>query len=370
VNGKGSLSFEFLSPLSIQQISPTVGLVSTAFMVTVQADGLMQSAMCKVNGVETVCLLESCSCHCLISVEALGTSDLYFALHDRQFVFVGHLEIFNHVRVLSLHPQRLVPAGGSIQVHVDLRLFGSIFCLFGNMASPSIHVSEKSFVCIVPANVFGNVSLSFKLFDIRLSQEFAISIIDDVRIVSFSPRLHLSGSKFELRIQLSRQCDSCTATCASSCVLDDFSVSGDVLTFNVIGSTGNLTLSLFESLRMVDKATIQLVAWPTVNLSDTLVHVFVGIEGFVPFQGHIIGMPVTCNFGDMIVDPIVSSAKFMCPFNFSTVGRRSLTLSICNQSQSTSYAIFVVHPQPRQIFGSVFNSVFVIGGLETVPNLS
>ena len=56
VNGRGSLSFEYLSPLSIQRVYPTVGLVSTAFMVSVQADGLMQTAICKVNDIETDCL--------------------------------------------------------------------------------------------------------------------------------------------------------------------------------------------------------------------------------------------------------------------------------------------------------------------------
>jgi hypothetical protein len=41
VNGRGSLAFEFVSPLSIQRVSPTVGLVSTAFMVAVEADGFL-----------------------------------------------------------------------------------------------------------------------------------------------------------------------------------------------------------------------------------------------------------------------------------------------------------------------------------------
>ncbi len=41
VNGRGSLLFEFLPPLSIQRVSPTVGLVSTAFMVSVEAEGLV-----------------------------------------------------------------------------------------------------------------------------------------------------------------------------------------------------------------------------------------------------------------------------------------------------------------------------------------
>ncbi len=67
----------------------------------------------------------------------------------------------------------------------------------------------------------GNVSLGFKYFDTFLSQSFALSVIDDVRILSFYPQLYLSGSKFELKIQLSRQCDSCLAVCAASCILEE-----------------------------------------------------------------------------------------------------------------------------------------------------
>jgi len=94
VNGRGSLPFEFSSPLSIQRVFPTVGLVSTAFMVAVQADGLLQSGVCKVNDIETVCLLENPRmCRCLVSVDVPGISHLYFALNDRQFIFTGHLEI-------------------------------------------------------------------------------------------------------------------------------------------------------------------------------------------------------------------------------------------------------------------------------------
>lgn len=93
MNGRGSLSFEYLSPLSIQRVYPTVGLVSTAFMVSVQADGLMQTAICKVNDVEFICLLHSpYVCRCVLLIDTPGTKQLHFALSERQFFFVCHLE--------------------------------------------------------------------------------------------------------------------------------------------------------------------------------------------------------------------------------------------------------------------------------------
>jgi hypothetical protein len=81
VNGRGSLAFEFLSPLSIQRVSPTVSLVSTAFMVAVEADGLVQSAICKVNDIESICVLDKLGlCICLIVKTSPGFYDLHLIL--------------------------------------------------------------------------------------------------------------------------------------------------------------------------------------------------------------------------------------------------------------------------------------------------
>ena len=371
VNGRGSLAFEFLSPLSIQRVSPTVGLVSTAFMVAVEADGLVQSAICKVNDIESVCLLENPRvCKCLISVGTPGLSHLYLTLHQQHIVFVAYLQIVKIVRVSHLNPQRDVRTGESIQVYVDSHEFGSIFCVFGSISALSIRISHKLLVCTVPPHVYGNVSLSFLHFDSRLPQDFALNVLDDIRIVSFSPHLYLSGSQFELRMQLSRQCNDCVVTCTVSCILEDFSISGHTLTFNVIGSTGILTLSLFEGPRIVGESNIRLVAWPTINLTNSDVHVFVGIEGFIPFRGHVTGVLVSCNFGNTSVDAIVSFDELLCPFNFSIIGVYGLTLSIGNQSRSTVYASFFVHDLPKHIVGSVFNSVFIISGFEDNSNLT
>jgi hypothetical protein len=283
---------------------------------------------------------------------------------------IENLEIVKVFQVLSLHPPRYVHNGENIHIRVDSFVSGSVVCVFGGILVPSIRSSDHLLVCSVPPNVHGNATLSFKHFDHRLPQEFALNIIDDVRILSYTPRMHLSGSKFELRMQLSGECTSCVATCSSSCILEDLFASSNFLIMNVIGSTGYLTVSLFNGLRAIDNVTIQLVSWPEIDMSDSIVHVFAGIEGFVPFQGHFSGIPVSCHFGDLKVDPTFSSSKLICPFNFSSIGTHSFTLSIQNVSRSKTYAVFVVHRHPGQISGSVFNSMFIVGGFEIPANLS
>ena len=100
VNGRGSLSFEYLSPLSIQRVYPTVGLVSTAFMVSVQADGLMQTAICKVNDIETDCLLEELGlCKCVIFERTTGFYNLELKLHSELY-FASSIEIVESCRIV------------------------------------------------------------------------------------------------------------------------------------------------------------------------------------------------------------------------------------------------------------------------------
>ena len=101
---------------------------------------------------------------------------------------------------------------------------------------------------------------------------FSIIILDAVRVVSFSPLEHLSGSKFALRTQLSRERKSCLASFMGSFVFEDVSKSGDAVLCNVVGSTVNLTVSILDGFRVIGSVAIQLVAWTVMNLSESLLH--------------------------------------------------------------------------------------------------
>ena len=197
---------------------------------------------------------------------------------------------------------------------------------------------------------------------------FSIIILDAVRVVSFSHHEHLSGSKFALRTQLSRERKSCLGSFIGSCVLEYVSTSGDAVICNVMGSTGNLTVSILDGFRVIGSVAIQLVAWPVMNLSESLLLFFVGIEGFVPFRGHFVGISIVCNFVNASVDAILAFEDFLCPYNFSDVGKHELTRSIRNPGRISLYAVLVYCRQPSKIIGSVLNSVFMVSGFDIPPN--
>jgi hypothetical protein len=119
VNGRGSLSFEFLPPLSVQRVFPTVGLISTAFMVAIHADGLMESAMCKVHDVESECLLEQLGlCKCLFIAFSLSIHELYLDLYSESY-FASGIELVEPCKIESFVPAIFTGHDEHIIVHVS-----------------------------------------------------------------------------------------------------------------------------------------------------------------------------------------------------------------------------------------------------------